>query len=206
MRRTKEDTEKTRHSILDAAVRVFYQNGVSKATLEDIAQKANVTRGAIYWHFKNKIEIFAALHGRLHQPMADMIFQDLKHDDDQPLRQLQELCTQMLLDIDKDESKKLTLSLFWTKCDYSGDLATLQEDYNCLKQEKISLLTEYFERAKKKGCIAQNTDSNLLIISLLCYMKGIIMEYLNSPDTIRLSENADKIIATFFNGAVNQSR
>lgn len=206
MRRTKEDTEKTRDNILDAAVCVFSRNGVSKATLEEIAQESNVTRGAIYWHFKNKAEIFSALHERLHQPMADKILQDLKHDDNQPLLQLQELCTQMLLELDEDTFKKQVLSLFWTKCDYSGELAPLQEEYNCLKEEKIALLAEYFERAKKKGCIAKDTDSNLLIISLLCYMKGIIIEYLISPDTIKLAENADKIIATFFNGAIHQSK
>lgn len=57
MRRTKEDAELTKQTILKAAVDVFTERGVAKASLEEIARKADVTRGAVYWHFKNKMEI-----------------------------------------------------------------------------------------------------------------------------------------------------
>src|ERR1700712_1304134 len=54
VRRTKEEAAETRNSILDAAERVFFEKGVSRTTLADIALEAGVTRGAIYWHFANK--------------------------------------------------------------------------------------------------------------------------------------------------------
>ena len=53
-RRTKAEAESTRAAILDAAEVLFYQHGVSRTTLEKIALAANVTRGAIYWHFENR--------------------------------------------------------------------------------------------------------------------------------------------------------
>lgn len=52
-RRTKEEAEETRIQILDAAERVFYDKGVSRASLAEIASDAGVSRGAIYWHFEN---------------------------------------------------------------------------------------------------------------------------------------------------------
>ena len=61
MRKTKKDSELTRQSLLDAALEVFYSKGVTKATINDIAQKAHVTRGALYWHFKNKEEVLQIL-------------------------------------------------------------------------------------------------------------------------------------------------
>lgn len=61
MRRTKEDADKTREAILMAALDVFYKKGVSRATLADIAKEAGVTRGAVYWHFKDKIDLFLQL-------------------------------------------------------------------------------------------------------------------------------------------------
>ena len=57
MRRTKEDSEQTREDILNASVRIFSEKGVSQATLDEIAKAANVTRGAIYWHFENKFQM-----------------------------------------------------------------------------------------------------------------------------------------------------
>jgi hypothetical protein len=42
-------------------IAVFLERGVSRATLDEIARAAGVTRGAIYWHFRDKLEIFVAL-------------------------------------------------------------------------------------------------------------------------------------------------
>jgi len=66
MRKTKEDTQKTRQDILQAAVENFSGKGFFNTSLNDIAQTAGVTRGAVYWHFTNKAEIFNALHADLH--------------------------------------------------------------------------------------------------------------------------------------------
>lgn len=61
MRRTKAEAEQTRHDILKAALVLFDEQGYVQTSLSDIARKAEVTRGAIYWHFDNKEQIVAAL-------------------------------------------------------------------------------------------------------------------------------------------------
>ncbi|MDS7773050.1 TetR family transcriptional regulator, partial [Klebsiella oxytoca] len=53
-RKTKQQALETRQHILDVALRLFSQQGVSSTSLAAIAKAAGVTRGAIYWHFKNK--------------------------------------------------------------------------------------------------------------------------------------------------------
>lgn len=71
-RRTKEEAEETRIQILDAAERVFYDKGVSRASLAEIASDAGVSRGAIYWHFENKVDLFQALCERLRSPLEEL--------------------------------------------------------------------------------------------------------------------------------------
>jgi TetR/AcrR family acrAB operon transcriptional repressor len=61
MRRTKEDAEQTRQDLLDAALTVFSKNGYTASRLENIAQAAGVTRGAIYHHFGSKSDLYLAL-------------------------------------------------------------------------------------------------------------------------------------------------
>ena len=61
MKRTPEEALKTRQSLLDAAVAVFRRKGVARSSLEEIARTAGVTRGALYWHFKDKQDLFDAL-------------------------------------------------------------------------------------------------------------------------------------------------
>ena len=64
-RRTKEEAQATRDRILDAAELEFQRHGVSRTSLQAIARAAGVTRGAIYWHFKNKPDLFKAMLKRL---------------------------------------------------------------------------------------------------------------------------------------------
>ena len=61
MRRSKNDAEKTKQLLVQAACEVFYREGVARATLEQIAREAGLTRGALYWHFNNKVDILDEL-------------------------------------------------------------------------------------------------------------------------------------------------
>ncbi|HEV2523097.1 MAG TPA: TetR family transcriptional regulator [Candidatus Acidoferrales bacterium] len=60
-KRQAERTRATRRKLLDAAKRIFAQNGFEAARLEDIAVSAGYTRGAFYANFKSKEDIFFAL-------------------------------------------------------------------------------------------------------------------------------------------------
>ena len=71
VRKTKEEAQDTRHAILDAAERVFQERGVSHTSLAEIATAAGVTRGAIYWHFANKSDVFDALFERAFAPLEE---------------------------------------------------------------------------------------------------------------------------------------
>ena len=58
MRRTKADSMQTRAALIEAALDLFDEQGVSKTTLAQVATRASVTRGAVYWHFSNKEAIY----------------------------------------------------------------------------------------------------------------------------------------------------
>ncbi len=50
-------TEETRRALVQSAIEIISKKGYAKTTLEDIVQNIGMTRGAFYWHFKNKKEI-----------------------------------------------------------------------------------------------------------------------------------------------------
>lgn len=60
-RRTKEQSEQTRKTLIDTSFRLFCERGYSKTTLEEIAAASGVTRGALYWHFKGKEDILVTI-------------------------------------------------------------------------------------------------------------------------------------------------
>lgn len=60
-RKTREESENTKALILRSALDCFYEKGFSCTTFEDIASRINLTKGAVYWHFKNKAELLAEM-------------------------------------------------------------------------------------------------------------------------------------------------
>ena len=60
-RKTKEDSMKTRNRLLEAALDVFSEKSFSEVTLDEIAGRISMTKGALYWHFKNKSDILSKL-------------------------------------------------------------------------------------------------------------------------------------------------
>ena len=198
MRKTKEDADNTKQSILDAAVILFSEHGVAKTSLEKIAKAANVTRGAVYWHFANKQEIFEALHDQLHSPFIQMITDGLDADSSNAIAQLQEVCIELLIDLEQNETKKKIATLFLLRCDYSDEFAHSKDRYNEKKKQKHITLSRYFDKAIKQGILPADTDSMLLTIGISAYLRGIAVEYLEDPDAFSLQDNAAKLIGMFF--------
>ena len=89
-RKTKADALKTRQHLIETAIVQFAARGVSNTTLNDIADAASVTRGALYWHFENKTQLFNELW--LQQPpLRDLIQEKLiGRWGDNPLQRLRE--------------------------------------------------------------------------------------------------------------------
>jgi len=56
--------EASRDAILDAALRCFAKRGYHETSVDDIATAARLSKGAIYWHFAGKRELFLALMDR----------------------------------------------------------------------------------------------------------------------------------------------
>ncbi len=198
MRRTKEEAEQTRTAILEAAVDVFTDQGVARATLEQIAKAASVTRGAVYWHFKNKTDIFMALHDELHKPFIQDLVDGLENTNDDPLDSLKQLCCELVIRVEDDPYLRRILSLFLLKCDYTGNLQVCQEKTFQARQEKSDTLAKFFEKAQQNGTLAKELDPHTLTRALSCFFRGIVHEYLENPDQFSLKQEAPKLFDVFF--------
>ncbi len=62
LRKTKEEAEKTKQALIEAGIDIFSSKLYSDVNISEIAKKAGVTRGAVYWHFQNKAELFKEIH------------------------------------------------------------------------------------------------------------------------------------------------
>lgn len=197
-RKTKEEALATKSAILDAAERVFYDKGVSNTRLEDIAKEANVTRGAIYWHFKNKIEIFEAMHDRVHQPISEMFMQVISNQSDHSLEELQKVCVKFIVDLSRDEQRNRVFSIFYLKCEYAGELQPLIDRITQCKKENFKELCGFLEKLQKKGLIQKQDSPKTMAQSLFSYMSGLTLEYLRDPNRFSFPKDAEQLLTLFF--------
>ena len=73
-RSARAERRDARAALLRAAAAVFAERGFQDASVEDIAHRAGYSKGAIYWHFESKDDLFLALlEERLERPIREMI-------------------------------------------------------------------------------------------------------------------------------------
>ena len=105
-RSTKKEALETRSRILDAAEDVFHARGVSQTSLADIAAAADLTRGAIYWHFENKSDLFNAMCERVKLPLDEIMSAQTEQRETDPLGQFLEDAVQVLRPVVHDERSR----------------------------------------------------------------------------------------------------
>lgn len=199
-RKTKDEAEATKEAILEAATAVFHEKGVAKTSLEEIANTAGVTRGAIYWHFKNKTDIFFALHDQLYENFSGTIARALEPDCPHPLEQLKNLCIELLQELETNKQKQKVLTLFFLRCDYTGEMETLIEYQQKQRMKSMKMFADHLERAKQKGSLPASCETEKMALSLFCYLTGIAFEYLRYPKRFSMKSCAPALMEQYFKG------
>lgn len=200
VRRTKEEAQETREAILAAAAKIFVERGVAQSSLDSIAKEAGFTRGAVYWHFQNKLEIFRALHEQLYTSTIEQIAGELVNHHPDPLLQLEELCVDLLKQLKSNPQKRRILTIFFLRCDYSGEMEQFLILQKEQKEKSFKLFSHYFERAIEKGQLSSEAQPLTLTKMLSFYITGIAIEYLRYPDLFDIEESAERLMGTFLKG------
>lgn len=70
--------EETREAILGACLNLFARKGFASTSIDDIAGAAAITKGAVYWHFKNKEELFHEILKRIRSRWHEVVLRPVK--------------------------------------------------------------------------------------------------------------------------------
>lgn len=208
VRKTKEDAELTRQSIIDAARKVFLARGVSRSTLEHIATQADVTRGAVYWHFKNKTDIFHAMREQVFLPLIDRIDDILAIENDpeksvsqneDPLTQIENSLCDTIHELNENIEMRQTYEIMMIKCEYVDDFATVLQQIlnNCSSiTEKIQLA---YERAKAKNLLVASHSPHALALDTHLFFSGLLHMWVKDADGSRFRFQAIDLIKSHIN-------
>lgn len=199
-RRTKEDAEQTRCQLLEAAQRVFADKGVSRTSLQDIAQAAGVTRGAIYWHFKNKAELFNALMDSAVLPMEQAL-QQIDHAQVQdPLLALERAMLQAMHSIENDARTRAIFEVATMKVEYVDELLAVKQRHVTCYVEGTQQMQRSLQEAAARGLVTLPGSAMVAARGLHALMVGLIQTWMLEPSAFKLVTVAQASIRTYLRG------
>lgn len=198
VRRTKEEALETRASILDAAEKVFFEKGVSRTSLADIAQAAGVTRGAIYWHFANKGDLFTEMFDRVLLPLDELKAASINPEEADPLGRLIEICTLCLRDTALDPQRRRVFDILFLKCEFVEEMGPVMVRYQSNMREALGKIETGLRNAISKGQMPANLDTKLAATMLHAFVGGALRDMLFLPDSIDFGVHASKIVEGMF--------
>lgn len=193
-RNTKIEAQETRNRILDAAVQVFHAQGVSRTSLEDVAQAADVTRGAIYWHFKNKADLFEAMSQRVKLPMETMVEASGDPREPDPLGQMRSCLIFVLQETASNPQSRMVFDIILLKCEFvAGNDAICnrrQDDY----RRALDNFQRTMTNAIGRGQLPPDLDVPLACVALHAMIVGVINNWLFMPGSLDLAKEAPRLI------------
>lgn len=200
VRRTKEDAQVTRNHILDTAVEVFNHKGVAHTSLNDIAKEAGVTRGAIYWHFADKLDMFDAMINRLICPLLINAGDREARIAADPLRFIKDATQEFLGRMLGDANFRKVFEIFWHKCEYVGEMAAIRDCHLEEGENHIDILQRAFSLAQEQGQIDRSLTPHQATIGLISTIDGLLFNWTKNPAMFPLADYAQPIFDCYFRG------
>ena len=197
MRRTKEDAAKTRAHILDVALRLFGELGYSGASLSRIATAAEVTKGAIYWHFESKVDLYEQLIYEKSRHSFNELHGILS-EQGPAVNKLKQYLVRSFLLLTEDQGFRELQRVIIFKTEQLPELnAQIEQQKNSMRL-LLDHLTEVIEEGKKQGSIKNSVVSSELAWEMLAFHNGVSNTWLLFPDSFPLAEKATNIVHHFF--------
>ncbi|MGI9275087.1 MAG: TetR family transcriptional regulator [Endozoicomonas sp.] len=185
VRRTKEEAEETRRFLLKTALKLFSERGIKSVTLAQIAKEAGVTRGAIYWHFRDKADMLNALWVTISGPLETMYRPLMESLEGDPLDLLEEVARSFFLQLaDNDDMQQICR----ISAQAMGD-PDLEASWRSVCQKEQQGLEGLLQRAKDFGSLAQGVSAECASLVYTGYLDGVVGQWMfekqSDPDWLK---------------------
>ena len=201
MRRTKEQAEQTRRTIMAAALRTFNRRGISRTTIEEIATAARVTRGAIYWHFTNKYTLLRAIRDDVSLPLIDRSdFTLLIDRTADPLNRVQRFLLDLVRALEEDSRTRLAFSVMSFKCEYVGELKGELKEYARKNERVRKTLTQVYAEARDRKQLRAGLTPEMAALETTVFLAGLLRLCLLDEGLTKVRKQAPLLIAAHVEG------
>lgn len=201
MRRTKAEAAETRGSILAAAEKLFFEKGVASGTLDEIATAAGVTRGAIYWHFASKSDLFLELYNAAQLPRVNMAdIDDLADEVSDPLATVEKMARDWLQMLAGDKQRQRLLTIL-IRTNLADEFQPVLKELEKLDREHTLHIEAILEKAAHDDRLSEAWTPQSASRAFKWLIKGICWDWLLYGQKFDLAvdggDNLRRLLASF---------
>ncbi len=199
MRRTKEEAEVTRQSLMDAGLKVFSRVGYADATLDDIAEEAGVTRGAIYHHFGGKAELYNHVISEGWNRIMPAIERGIAEGSN-GLEQLRRSFVYFIKFAVEDETFRAINELMLFKTTMSEELEEGIEMKRVGTRGGVNNVADFVRKGIEDGSIRPDVNALDAAVMIITLQNGLVAMWLMDPTLFSLKARAEAMADLFFSG------
>ena len=200
VRRTKQEAQATRSHILDTAELVFEQRGVSGTSLHEIAKAAGVTRGAIYWHFEDKADLFNAMMERATMPLEEGGGVCGFEKSDLTLAQMRDGLVAVLRQVVADPQMKRVFGIATHKVEYIGEMEAVRERHLSIRNGCLADVERTLKQAMKHGEISRRMPARAAAVGLHALLDGLLQNWMLDPTGFNLVKVGTQVLDAYLAG------
>jgi AcrR family transcriptional regulator len=192
-RMTREESRAhTRELVLDSAAAIFRRDGFHQASIDEIAEEAGFSRGAVYSSFANKEEFFLALHDREAQRRVQLIAERLLEDgtlEDAARTAARTFYERHLA----DPGWSLLMAEFAVHAARNSDVARrFREQDRLMREASTKLIAEICARDSVQ---CSEREANDVVTAMMAIGCGITLEQQVAPETVSMEMMEDLYVA-----------
>ena len=190
MRRTKEEAAVTRATLLKTALSIFSAKGYSAATLDDVAKAAKMTRGAIYWHFKSKADLYNTLVEEVSARGAAVVQQAVA-EGGTLIEILRRVFVRQCALIEEDKEARAVMELALFKTGLDPELQAGRKKQLEAGNALITGITDAMRQGVAQGVLRSDIDPADMARAFIAFENGAIQVWLASPKSFSLKTSAE---------------
>jgi TetR/AcrR family acrAB operon transcriptional repressor len=196
-RKTREEALATREGILDAALACFHEHGVAGTSLAAIGERAGYTRGAVYWHFKNKTEVLEAMIRRKHLPFLERLRRTASPRRSTPILDLRSVMLVSINELATDTQLRSMMEIM-LRNDPSAESQAIRRLQHEGTAEELAIFRSAFARARELGQLRDGVDPATPARVLHACLTGVLCSGMMEPEHFTLEREAPEAIDALF--------
>ena len=202
VRRTKADALATRNTLLDAAEHLFQDHGVSRTSLNDIATAAGTTSGAIYWHFKDKADLFNAMMERVTMPLEGTLESMARSAgaSANPLLLMRDAMMNALRQTATDEQTRRVFEVATHKVEYVSEMQAVRDRHLRVRNQCMAMTEEALREAVHREAIKLPMPLPVAALGLHVILDGLIQNWLLDPGAFDLEKSGRHTVDAYLGG------